>query len=269
MSAKRVSLSRSPGPSRPRLPWGDVLDALTLLIWSLMLFRYWLTGKLLVLLHPDYAWLSNSAAVILLLLALFKLIQIGLSLGRRPVTGQGGAATPGHVTLLPPKLSSFILLGVAVFGLIYTPRAFASETAIQRGIADTLTLTRSQPQRFVRQTSPDERTIIDWVRTLNVYPEPDAYNDQPVKVQGFVIHPEAWPDDYLMISRFVLTCCAADAYPVGLPVKLAVSRQAYPVDGWLEITGKAATDTLDGQRQLVILPDGLESIPEPRNPYEY
>ncbi|MEO1591840.1 MAG: TIGR03943 family protein [Cyanobacteria bacterium J06632_22] len=266
MSAKRYAKSPPPSPRQPRLPWGDILDVLTLLTWSLMLFRYWITGKLLVLLHPDYAWLSHSAAVVLLLLGLFKLTQIILNLKQAP---GGGRSTPGHVTLLPPKFSSFVLLTVAVFGLIYTPRAFASETAIQRGIADTLTLTRSQPQRFVRQTSPDERTIIDWVRTLNVYPEPDAYTDQPIKVQGFVIHPENWPDDYLMISRFVLTCCAADAYPVGLPVKLAVSRQAYLVDGWLEITGKAATDTLDGLRQLIIIPDELEPIPEPRNPYEY
>ncbi|MEO0758416.1 MAG: TIGR03943 family protein [Cyanobacteria bacterium J06648_16] len=255
--------------SRTGLPWGDLLDTLTLLIWSLMLARYWFTGKLLVLLHPDYAWLSNSAAVILMFLALFKAVQILTSPRQRLPGATGGASTPGHVTLLPPKLSSFILLAVAVFGLIYTPRAFASETAIQRGIADTLTLTRSQPQRFVRQTSPDERTIIDWVRTLNVYPEPDAYTDQPVKVEGFVIHPENWPDAYLMISRFVLTCCAADAYPVGLPVKLAVSRQAYAVDSWLNITGKMATDTVDGRRQLVIMPDALETIPEPRNPYEY
>ena len=234
-----------------------------------MLFRYWITEKLLVLLHPDYAWLSNSAAIILLLLALFKLARISLQVKSKSVSRSGGAADPSHVTLLPPKLSSLILLTVAVFGLIYTPRAFASETAIQRGIADTLTLTRSQPQRFVRQTASDERTIIDWVRTLNVYPEPDAYTDQPVKVQGFVIHPETWPDNYLMISRFVLTCCAADAYPVGLPVKLAVSRQAYAVDDWFEITGKVATDTLDDLRQLVIMPDQLEQIPEPRNPYEY
>ncbi|MEM8810914.1 MAG: TIGR03943 family protein, partial [Cyanobacteria bacterium P01_G01_bin.38] len=148
-------------------------------------------------------------------------------------------------------------------------RAFASDTALQRGVSDTLSLTRSQPQRFVRQTQPEERTIIDWVRTLNVYPEPDAYTDQAVKVKGFVIHPEEWPDDYLMISRFVLTCCAADAYPVGLPVKVIGSRKAYPVDGWLEVTGNMMTETLNDRRQLVIKPTALDNIEEPRNPYEY
>ena len=158
---------------------------------------------------------------------------------------------------------------MAVFGLIYTPKAFASDTALQRGITDTLTATRSQPQRFVRNAAPEERTIIDWVRTLNVYPEPDAYTAQRANVTGFVIHPPDWPDNYLMISRFVLTCCAADAYPVGLPVKLSGSRSTYSPDTWLEIEGAMVTETLDERRQLVIEPTVLKPISEPKNPYEY
>ncbi|MEO1400985.1 MAG: TIGR03943 family protein [Cyanobacteria bacterium J06635_1] len=261
--AKRKRPSKQPLPLRA---YGrDLLDILALGAWGIMLVKYWITGKLYVLLHPDYQWLSNTAAVVLLLMATFKLLQLIVKL-RQPLPTTPG---PSHFMLLPAKWSSFLLLAVAVFGLIYTPRAFASDTALQRGVSDTLSLTRSQPQRFVRQTQPEERTIIDWVRTLNVYPEPDAYTDQGVNVKGFVIHPEEWPDDYLMISRFVLTCCAADAYPVGLPVKVIGSRKAYPVDGWLEVTGNMMTETLNDRRQLVIKPTDLENIDEPRNPYEY
>ncbi|MEM6256038.1 MAG: TIGR03943 family protein [Cyanobacteria bacterium P01_D01_bin.156] len=267
MSARRARRSRSnppgqlPSKKQPwfRQPW---LDVAVLLAWSLTFFRYWITGKLFVLLHPDYMWLANGAALVLLAMALFKLTTM-LTKQKRV------QAPPNHSTLLPPQLSSLILLSVAVLGFIYTPRAFASETAIQRGVADTLTMTRSQPQRFVRQTASDERTIIDWIRTLNVYPEPDAYTDQAVKVSGFVIHPNEWPEEYLMLSRFVLTCCAADAYPVGLPVQLAVSRQAYNPDSWLQVEGKMVTATIDGQRQLTIKPTKIDTIPEPRNPYEY
>ncbi|MEO1445260.1 MAG: hypothetical protein AAFV46_03310, partial [Cyanobacteria bacterium J06635_11] len=74
-------------PSRPvqsqarrkpplRLPWRDILDALALGTWSAMLFRYWFGGKLLLLLHPDYAWLSNSAAIVLLLLTSFIVLGV-------------------------------------------------------------------------------------------------------------------------------------------------------------------------------------------------
>lgn len=243
-----------------------------------MLFRYWFGGKLLLLLHPDYAWLSNSAAIVLLLLTSFivlgvlKLIfQRRSQLKPSASVAASTAASEGHITLLPPSLSSAVLLGVAVFGLIYTPRAFSSQTAAQRGISDTLTLTRAQPQQFVRAASPEERTVIDWIRLVNVYPEPDEYAGEPVDVKGFVIHPETWGEDYLMVSRFVLTCCAADAYPVGLPVKLpeGTSRQRYPVDSWLEIKGEMVTDTLDDRRQVTIAPTDLKTIEEPKNPYEY
>lgn len=239
-----------------------------------MLFRYWFGGKLLLLLHPDYAWLSNSAAIVLLLLTSFIVLGVLKRLFQRRSQlkpSASAAAAEGHITLLPPSLSSAVLLGVAVFGLIYTPRAFSSQTAAQRGISDTLTLTRAQPQQFVRAASPEERTVIDWIRLVNVYPEPDEYAGEPVDVKGFVIHPETWGEDYLMVSRFVLTCCAADAYPVGLPVKLpeGTSRQSYPVDSWLEIKGEMVTDTLDDRRQVTIAPTDLKTIEEPKNPYEY
>ncbi len=238
-----------------------------------MLMRYWFSGKLLLLLHPDYAWLSNVAAIVLLLLAALILYrsfrQSSNSRNGRQSTKTDPSDT-AHVSLLTPNLSSALLLGVAIFGLIYTPKAFASETALQRGISETLTLTRAQPQRFVRPDSPEERTIIDWIRLVNVYPEPDAYAEEAVSVKGFVIHPEGWPANYVMVSRFVLTCCAADAYPVGLPVKLTSgSRDNYPVDSWLKVTGTMSADTLDGRRQLAISPTQVETIEEPKNPYEY
>ncbi|MGB3790838.1 MAG: TIGR03943 family protein [Phormidesmis sp.] len=269
--------SRSSIPTRQshtfsRLPWRDLLDVLALGVWSMMLFRYWFSGKLLLLLHPDYAWLSNSAAIILAFLALYRAWQTfrRSSAQRRTETDQS------HITFLPGNLSSAILLAVAVFGLIYTPRAFASQTAAQRGIADTLSLTRAQPQRFERASTPEERSIIDWIRLMNVYPEPDAYEGESVEVEGFVIYPDGWPEGYLMVSRFVLTCCAADAYPVGLPVKLSAtslsgsaSQPIYPVDSWLSVTGNMQTETIDGRRQIAIAPTTIRTIEEPKNPYEY
>lgn len=251
--------------STPYVPWRDVVDWLALLSWGAVLLKYWLTGEIFVLLHPNYMWLSNLAGFALLFMAAVKGWQLVQKLrSRYPIP-----SPPPHISLLPNGTGSALLLAIAVFGLIYTPRAFASDTALQRGITETLNLTRSQPQEFRFGTTPETRTIIDWVRTLNVYPEPDAYTGQKAVVTGFVIHPPGWPENYLMISRFVLTCCAADAYPVGLPVKLAGDRADYPADTWLEIEGQMMTDTVGDRRQLVIDPTQLTTVPEPRNPYEY
>ncbi len=243
------------------MPW---LDVLAITAWGILILKYWLTGKLNLLIHPDYFWLAILGAIGLLIVGLFKAGEI-LSQRRQltPVTEQ-------HITLFPPSLGSILLLVAAILGLIITPGVFASQTALSRGVTDLVGTSRTQPQAFHASVRPEERTLIDWVRTLNVYPEPDAYTGQKVKVQGFVIHPPELAKEYLLLARFVITCCAADAYPAGLPVKLKdTTRDSYPPDTWLEVEGQMITENLSGKRQLTIAATSLKKIPQPKDPYSY
>lgn len=247
------------------LPW---LDVIALAAWGVLLLQYWLTDKLNLLIHPNYTWLAIAGGLGLVLIAGFKALTLLPQLGQRrhaaiPVQ------TTQHLSLFPPGWSSTLLLLTAILGFIVTPRAFASQTAIQRGVGDAMTLTRAQPQAFRASSDSESRSLIEWVRTLNVYPEPDAYTGQKVKVQGFVIHAPELPEQYFLLARFVITCCAADAYPVSLPVKLKESRKDYPADTWLEIEGQMITEELAGKRQLTIQPKSIKKIPEPKNPYDY
>lgn len=243
------------------------LDVAAISTWGVLLLQYWLTGKIKLLLHPNYIWLAYSAGFALLGLAAFKIMQgLRVVVQRRKSRPQ---IAPQHLSLFPPGWSSALLLAVAIFGLQFTPQPFASQVALDRGVSETLTLTRSQPQAFRAATKPENRSLIDWIRTLNVYPEPDAYTGQKVSVEGFVIHLPKVPDTHIGIARFVITCCAADAYPVGLPVKLpSGNRSAYPVDQWFRIEGEMSTETLADKRQLVINAKSLTEIPAPANPYE-
>ncbi len=246
---------------RSLLPW---LDVVAIAAWGVLLLNYWLSEKLFLLIHPNYIWLTVAAGIFLLILSGLKGLFLLLNRGRR------GSAPMQHMTLFPPGFGSLLLLAVAIAGLLITPRAFASQTALDRGVTDTITLTRVKPQSFRASTRTEDKTLIDWIRTLQVYPEPDAYTGQKAKVQGFVVYPPKLPEQYLLITRFVITCCAADAYPVSLPVKLATGdRTSYPPDSWLEIEGQMLTETLDGKRQLTIQAKSLKTIPEPKNPYNY
>lgn len=244
------------------------IDALAILAWGILLLKYWFTGQLKLLIHPDYFWMILVTGISLLFIGAVKAWEQIVQQMHR-TSNRSSSPSAGHITLLPPGWSTVLLLIVAIAGLLITPKVFASQTAIQRGVTESITMTRSKPQAFRTSTAPETRSLVDWVRTLNVYPEPDAYTDQRVKVQGFVVYPPDLPDQYFLISRFVITCCAADAYPVGLPVKLADSRKAYAQDSWLEVEGKMLTETLKGKRQLTIAATSLKKIQPPENPYDY
>lgn len=225
------------------------------------MLKYWQTGKLNILIHPDYFWLIIVASIGLLLVASLKAKEL---LQRRRYNEVVGAQ---HITIFRPGWSSSLLIITALLGFFITPQVFASSSAMDRSVTELLGPTRSQPQAFRASVRPEERTLVEWVRTLNIYPEPDAYAGQRAKVQGFAMYPKDIGQDFMMLSRFVITCCAADAYPVGIPVKLSESRDKYPADKWFEVEGKMFTETFNGKRHLAINATSIKEISQPKNPY--
>jgi uncharacterized repeat protein (TIGR03943 family) len=236
------------------------LNTFAMGLWGALFLYYWHSGKLGLLIHPNYFWLTIIAGFALLTIASLSLLKL-----IRQQTGW----LDQHQTLLPPIFTSSLLLVAAVVGLLITPKPFAGDTAVQRGLQDSAITTRVRPQTFRVNQASEQRSLIDWVRTLDVYPEPDAYIDQKVDVDGFIVYPPNLPGIYITLTRFVITCCAADAYPIGLPVKLSQNRTAFASDHWFNIKGKMTTETLNGKRQVVIQANSIQSIPEPQNPYSY
>ncbi|TAE53579.1 MAG: TIGR03943 family protein [Nostocales cyanobacterium] len=257
-----ASMKNAPSKIKTKLlPW---LDVAAITAWGAVMLKYWLTGKLYLLIHPNYFWLVISGGAGLLIIGISKGVQVWKHRRRYETPNN-----QQHINIFPPGWSSALLLTTAILGFIITPRVFASQTALERGVTDILGATRAQPQAFRANVRPEERTLVDWVRTLSVYPEPDDHAGQKVKVQGFVIHPPELDKEHLILARFVITCCAADVYPVGLPVQLPDSRDQYPPDAWLEVEGQMITETVANKRQLTIQAKSIKKIPQPKNPYSY
>ncbi len=260
---------------RKILPW---LDIFALFVWGILLLKYRLTGQLRLLIHPNYFELVSVTGVLLLILTILRILELLNSFNK--TTDSSSDNNLGHITLFPPGISTGLLLIVAITGLIINPRVLTSQIALQRGVRESLPLTESLPESFQISNAPLDRTLIDWVRTINAYPEPDAYNNQEARIQGFVLHLPQLPDNYFVIARFVIACCAVDATPIGIPVKIESSRSEYPPDTWLEIEGKMITETLAdlsqntrntnvNKRQLVLEASSLKIIPTPKDPYDY
>jgi putative membrane protein len=260
--------------SRLKIIVPQFLDIFALIGWSALLFKYWITGQLNLLIHPNYFLLVLITSIVLFILGLVKIWTV-LKQWRKKIN-LDSPDNRSHITILPKYFGSSLLLITALLGIFISPQPLSSQIALQRGISESLPLTRVQTQSFGATVKSEEKSLIEWVRTLNAYPEPDAYTGQPVKVTGFVVQLPQLSDNHLLISRFILTCCAVDAYPVGLPVKLLGNRHQYPNDTWLEITGEMATESLpveEGKnttrRQLVINAKSVTPIPTPADPYGY
>lgn len=254
-----------------------LVDVISILAWGLLMLKYAVTGQLNLLVHPNYFGLVTMTGVVLVVLSLIRggqWFKRFMAKNRR----KEARDVVAHITLLPIGVGSTLLLVTAILGFIVPPTAFSSQVALQRGISNTLPATQIETQSFAANTKPEERSLIDWIRTINAYPEPDAYAGQKAKIKGFVVYPPHLPKNYLLLSRFILTCCAVDAYPVGLPIKIEGNQTQYPQDGWLEIEGKMITENLAAssqsvdstaapKRQVVLEANSIKAIPTPTDPY--
>jgi uncharacterized repeat protein (TIGR03943 family) len=245
------------------------IDISAIAAWGVLLLEYWINQKLGLLIHPAYDPLSVMAGVMLLTIAAYRtwtLIQQNRSGQPLPTA----LPTMQHLSLLPNGVGSFLLLIVALLAIVITPQPFNSQTAIQRGVGDIITNTQVKPQAFRGNHKSEDRSLIDWMRTLQVSPEPDNYAGQKAKIKGFVVYPDNFPKEYFRLTRFIVTCCAADAYPVSLPVKLTNGdRTQYKPDSWFEVEGQIVVETIGNQRQIVVQASQIKAIPQPIRPYDY
>ncbi len=242
------------------------IDIAAIGAWGILMLEYWFTQKLSLLIHPSYSPLSFISGILLLTIAAHRAwTMVNQSRSKQPLP------VVTHLNLLPNGVGSVLVLGVAIAAMFITPQPFNSTTAIQRGVGEIITNTQVKPQSFRAETKPENRSLVDWIRTLQVMPEPDNYVGQKVNVKGFVVHPDNFSPQYFRVTRFIITCCAADAYPISLPVRLSTGddRSSYKPDSWLEVEGAIIVETLADQRQIVIQASRIKPVPQPDRPYDY
>ncbi len=251
-------------PSRTREPRSRKLTELTsvvaILAWAALLLKYQLTEELALLVHPRFNLVVLFTSITLFIVGSTKAITLRQ---KQPI------ADVQHLNFLPVGWTNWLLIFTAAVGCFTSPQPLNSSAASQQGITDGLISTRVQVQSFRGVERPEERSMLDWAKTLTAYPEPDRYAGQLANVMGFVVRSPKLSDRYFVVTRFVIMHCALDAFPVGLTVKLPESQMPFEADTWLEVRGRIVTETLDDQRHIVIHAESLKTVAAPKNPYEF
>ena len=160
-------------------------------------------------------------------------------------------------------------VGVTVAMLVLPPTTLSARTAQQRSV-DTPTLsnaTGTQDGALLGSEGVDtsQYGVKDWAALVRQTTDTTALVGKPVELSGFVV-PGA--EGSFTLTRFVISCCAVDAQPVGLGV--VVDGPVPDADQWVRVTGKlAANPDQSADARIVIRAATVRDIDQPTDPYEY
>lgn len=164
--------------------------------------------------------------------------------------------------------SSILVSAAAVVILLVLPPATLSvQVASERDVADSsLRISESGSVSLVGADSTTF-TVKDWAILLGTRDSGSILNKQ-ANVTGFAVGSDD-PNIYFL-SRFLISCCAVDAQPVGVPVYDPGWSSRFPAGTWLDVSG-AFTSGADvtAAPAFVLRPSAVEIIEEPSNPYVF
>ena len=99
-------------------------------------------------------------------------------------------------------------------------------------------------------------------------PELRGLAGAPASLLGFVHRTPGLPSDQLLVGRFMVRCCAADAVPITFPVHYAGAAEL-PIDAWVEVEGEIRYAEAGGARMPFVEASAVRIVPQPARPYLY
>lgn len=249
-----------------RLDLARFLGPAILAGYGLFIVSLFLRGVMSMYINPVYIAPTTLAGAVLI-----GLSAVGVARKSTPACDANGVSSCGCDTDIP-RLRTFALLGVPLFlALVFPPRSLASFSANQRGpqIAGMTAVHGSSAMKRV-SLSVNTRafSMQDWVGALSADPNPRDYLRKPIIISGLALHDSASvPPGYLIVIRYFVTCCIADARPVGLIVK-DTTHGTLADNQWVSVTGVMGAANYQGQSIAVVEPARIDRI-KSGNPYIY
>lgn len=220
------------------------------------------TNQLVLYIHPRYIVFTIVMAVVALGLAVASAIV-------RPRDDDEQPQRPGALGIAALAVAGLFVIGIVVL----PPATLSAETASQRDILGSTVANDVQPLDEAQDASDAtfaSFTVRDWASLLRQTEDLGFYAGKPVDVVGFVVADPAAPNDVFLVSRFMVTCCAVDAQPTGVPVYSPGWQERLAVDDWVRVTGEfTANPSPASEQSIAIDPASLEVVEQPSEPYLY
>ena len=237
---------------------GGVLLALA----AVLAIRH-LDGSLGFYINLRYGWLT--------LVAIGLLVVLGAVVLATGLWRDGGPAA----RRVPLPWLGVVLLVLPVALALIPPRplgtdAMATRTLQLSSVPALAELTDTAEVTLADTDAP--RTVLDW---LVLFHQADTgatdlnrFAGQSARVRGFVYRDQRFPTGTFMVSRFLLSCCVADAAPIGLAVRWP-EADFLDDDAWVWVSGKFAVETFFDEPLPVLVATEVTPAEQPPQPYLY
>lgn len=234
-----------------------------------------LTGQLALYIHPRYFVFTMIMAAIAALLTLAAFLFVPATADDEHLLLEGDdhdhSAPAGGRWAGLLSAGSILILVAAIIGLLVLPPAtLTSATVAQRDLnGSNSTLTVSDASALV---GGDYSTfsVRDWASLLRQGAGAEFFADKTANVTGFVTPDSSDPANVFFIARFVITCCAVDAQPIGIPVYYPGWKDKFPTDSWVTIaSGFAANPSVSSTELIALVPETVTPTVQPAQPYVY
>jgi putative membrane protein len=168
-----------------------------------------------------------------------------------------------------------------VTGFLFSDHVLTGEAALKRGhkYGDGIFSSASEKNIQVPQSDPNLTSLVTQktihLTDKNFLPVLDLLESnlphfigKTVQMEGFVYREHDFPKEQIVVARFGVSCCTADAVVFGMAANGDV-LQSLPTDTWIRITGKINELTYNNQELPVIVDPMVKKIEVPARPYVY
>jgi uncharacterized repeat protein (TIGR03943 family) len=234
------------------------VKAVALILMGLFLYSRFFNGNLFYYISERFVWLTILASVA------FIIVGLSYRIGSRHQHDHEGHSHDqfswGGLALVALPI---------VLGLLVPPRPLGAAALTNRDVSvESLTSAAAPESNNVLARPKGERNILDWVIDFRQAGDPAAFTGEEARVIGFAYRDERFAADQFMVARFVVSCCAADAAPLGLIVQWPDS-QTLTDDQWVEVAGHIEPGRFAGEAMPILIADSITPTDIPERPYLY
>lgn len=166
----------------------------------------------------------------------------------------------------PSAVSLWVMLVPLAIGLLIPARPLDSSAFSTKGFNTSAPLVSSDSSVSIFETESEERNILQWLKLFNYQDDITEFIGQKASVVGFVYFDDQLETDQFFVSRFVVSCCAADGFAIAMPVRWSGSA-ALKQDSWIIVRGSIESIELEGRRVPLIAAESVEATDIPAQPY--